>query len=203
MLRQDIVPSDTRGLEEANCRFRSEADLCGALFNVRGEPIADLPAATFTCARQCEAPVTDRIVPCVVQSATVFVGVRRLQQSHGACLTTNTSFPRKCRVWLTWCAAAASESGKRVTSGTRMTPASNSATRRSRCNLSRTTLGRSACTSPRSGFGACEPEAMKAARPPGFSTANARCAVTANRVERGIASRRSFCEVLRWAGRVK
>ena len=47
MLRQDIVPSDMRGLEEANCRFSSEADLCGALFNVRGEPIADLPAASI------------------------------------------------------------------------------------------------------------------------------------------------------------
>ena len=30
----------------------------------------------YTCARQCEAPVTDRIGPCMVQSATVFVGLR-------------------------------------------------------------------------------------------------------------------------------
>ena len=74
MLRQDIVPSDTRGLEEANYRFRSEADLCGALFNVRGGPIADLPAASIL---HSLAPGNAKRLSCVVQSATVFVGVRR------------------------------------------------------------------------------------------------------------------------------
>src|SRR5581483_6537053 len=92
--------------------------------------------------------------------------------------TTNTSLPRKWRDWLTSCVATASLSLYFVTSGGRTAPILTSSTMRSRCGRSRPTLGRSAVTSDRSGFGACAPEAMKAARPPGLSTAKERCATS-------------------------
>ena len=49
---------------------------------------------------------------------------------------------------------------------------------RSSVRAVRGTAGRSAVTSLRSGLGACAPEAMKAARPPGFSTAKERVATS-------------------------
>ena len=49
---------------------------------------------------------------------------------------------------------------------------------RSMCARVRGTAGRSAVTSLRSGLGACAPEAMKAARPPGLRTAKERVATS-------------------------
>src|SRR5258706_143518 len=59
---------------------------------------------------------------------------------------------------------------------------------RSRGARSRPTAGRKAVTSPRSGLGACPPEAMKAARPPGLRTAKA-CMATSPPTVSDIAAR--------------
>ena len=63
-------------------------------------------------------------------------------------------------------------------SGARIAFARNSCAMRSRCARERSTGGRSEDTSVRSGFGACTPEAMNAARPPDLSTANDFCATS-------------------------
>ena len=59
-----------------------------------------------------------------------------------------------------------------------MALASSSSAMRSRDCRDRPTAGLSDITSLRLGFGACAPEAMKAARPPGLSTAKDFCATS-------------------------
>ena len=61
----------------------------------------------------------------------------------------------------------------------------------------RPTAGRSDVTSARRGFGACAPDAMKAARPPGLSTAKDFCATSPPTVSNTASQRHDLGEILR------
>src|SRR5687767_9593766 len=95
-----------------------------------------------------------------------------VEPAHGA--TWSTSLPRRWRPSLIRCAAAASESGNTVISGSRKTPEASSAATRSRCRRLRSTFGRSELTSARGDCSARNPAATEARRPPGRSTAKLR-----------------------------
>ena len=106
------------------------------------------------------------------------IGIERSLQLRGAAhdqriqRTRRTSLPLKCRESLSRWASAASERRYSRTVGARIARASNNSAMRSRACRERRTAGLSDVTSSRSDFGACAPEAIKAARPPGLSTAN-------------------------------